>query len=93
MKEYYKISYTIRGDTSNIRSVIFSCINEGVAMANFEVAFIGLSPSIVSIKWVPKPGSLVGSVPTSTVKAATAEPVLTVIKGLRAGIRAEERGY
>lgn len=59
MSEYYKIRYTIHGDTAKIRSMILSCVNEDVAMANFKMAFIGQSPSIVSIDWVPRPGSMV----------------------------------
>ena len=59
MSEYYKIKYTIHGDAAKIRSVIVSCVNEDVAMANFKMAFIGHSPSIVSIEWVPRPGSMV----------------------------------
>ena len=78
MRNYYKIRYTIRGDTGKIRSVILSCINEDSALANFKVAFNGQSPSIVSIKWVPKPGSMVASVLASMAETPTAEPELAV---------------
>jgi len=60
MSEYYKIKYTIHG-AAKIRSTILSCVNEDVAMANFKMAFIGQSPSIVSIEWVPRPGSVVAA--------------------------------
>ena len=61
MSEYYKIKYTIHEDVAKIRSVIASGVNEDIAMANFKMAFIGHSPSIVSIEWVPRPGSMVVS--------------------------------
>ena len=61
MSEYYKIKYTIHGDAAKSRSVILSCVNEDVATDNFKMAFIGQSTSIVSIEWVPKPGSKVVS--------------------------------
>lgn len=61
MSEYYKIKYTIQGDTTKIRSMILSCVNEDVAIANFKLAFIGQSPSIVSIDWVPRPGSVIAA--------------------------------
>ena len=58
MSEYYKIKYTINGDAAKIRSVILSCVNEDVATDNFKMAFIEQSPSIVSIEWVRKRGSM-----------------------------------
>ena len=61
MSEYYKIKYTIHGDDAKIRSVILSCVNEDVATDNFKMAFIGQSPSIESIEWVRKRGSMVVS--------------------------------
>jgi len=61
MSEYYKIKYTIHGDAAKIRSVILSCVNEDVATDNFKMAFIEQSPSIVSIEWVRKRGSMVVS--------------------------------
>ena len=61
MSEYYKIKYTIHGDAAKIRSVILSCVNEDAAADNFKMAFIGHSPSIVSIDWVPRPGSMVAT--------------------------------
>ena len=60
MSEYYKIRYTIHG-AAKIRSVILSCVNEDAAVDNFNMAFIGQSPSILSIKWVPRPVSMVAS--------------------------------
>ena len=70
MSEYYKIKYTIHGDAAKIRSVILSCVNADVATANFKMAFIGTSPSIESIEWIRKRGSMVVS-----ALAPTAEPV------------------
>ena len=76
MREYYKIKYIIHGDAAKIRSVILSCVNKDVAMANFKMAFIGHSPSIVSIERVPRPGSMVVSAMAQMVEPApTAELV------------------
>jgi len=61
MSEYYKIKYTIHGNAAKIRSMILSCVNEDAAVDNFKMAFIGQSPSIVSIEWVPRPGSVVAA--------------------------------
>jgi len=61
VSEYYKIKYTTGGDTNRIRSVIVSCINEEVAIASFKMAFGGHSPSIVSIAWIARPGSMTAS--------------------------------
>jgi hypothetical protein len=61
MSEYYKIKYTIHGDAAKIRSVILSCVNADVATDNFKMAFIGQSPSIESIEWIRKRGSMVVS--------------------------------
>ena len=72
MSEYYKIKYTIHGDAAKIRSVILSCVNEDAAADNFKMAFIGHSPSIVSIDWVPRPGSMV-----ATALAPMEEPAPT----------------
>ena len=58
MSEYYKIKYTINGDAAKIRSVLLSCVNADVATENFKMAFIGQSPSIESIEWVRKRGSM-----------------------------------
>ena len=63
MSEYYKIKYTINGN-AKIRSVILSCVNADVATENFKTAFNGQSPSIESIDWVRKRGSM--AVPART---------------------------
>ena len=78
MREYYKIKYTIDGDAAKIRSVILSCVNEDAATDNFKMAFIGHSPTIVSIEWVPRPGSMVASALAPMVEPAPmpeSEPV------------------
>ena len=57
MSEYYKIKYTING-SAKIRSVILSCVNADVATDNFKMTFNGQSPSIESIEWVRRRGSM-----------------------------------
>ena len=81
MREYYKIKYTIHGDDAKIRSVILSCVNEDAATANFKMAFIGQSASIVSIEWVPRPGSMVATALAPMVEPAPKpEPEPAVVR-------------